>query len=265
MNEAAEFVGWRNSRGGGGGGGGGGSCNGDIIPATLRFTKAFEAFSAAIKEISSSQKKSVLSSATRDTYQSIQQNSFFPTFVLLTNVCVDLPLRFLANSAASHVTNLGSKLLWNSQCYASFFVDPEISNGLYKMIIESDGQYNGNCHVLGLAVKNLISTKAKSNFDDAGGCFICDDRIGCGGSTLVSNKFYQNGKVTLGLELDADKHVAYFFVNDKQVPCCVTNVPAVYFGVTGYYSGLAIELKSFTKLSAPSVSSSLSCTQYGWK
>lgn len=74
---------------------------------------------------------------------------------------------------------------------------------------------------------------------------------------IVERKWSSGDKVTLEMELDADKHVLFFFVNKIQLPLCIVNVPAgVHFEVTGYYGGLSVELRSLVKLTAPTVNTS---------
>lgn len=288
MNEAAEFAVWRQSQpseaaeeeseAGGGGGSGKGMVRkdggGESSIAAVRFTKTFAAFADILKVISLNKPRSILTFAAERMYLTIQQNKFFPTFVTLTSEkqeAVNLPLRFLANTAVSHVTVSGSKLSPKSDGNATFFVDPEINKGLYKIVIECQGNpSHTNFYILfGLAVKSLLGSLANKNLEGqaSGTCSLYQSSIYCGNTAVVSQDFYnKKSNVTLGLELDADKHVLYFFLNDVQLPHSITNIPpSVHFGVTMYRPPDIVELKSFTKLVKPTINPSLICTQYGWK
>lgn len=179
---------------------------------------------------------------------------------------LSLPLKFLVNSYA-RVANTGSKLIWNSDCEASFFVGPEMNKGCYKIVIEAQGKFTN--FRLGLAVKDILDKLKTACLDDAqaGSCLIWTGGIGCVNKDLFKGKVFSSpGWVTLGLELDADQHVLYFFVDERQIPHCVVGIPSsVHFGVSGRSKGLTIELTELSKLAKLSVSPSLVCAKYQWR
>lgn len=277
MNEAAEFAEWRSSgeRGGGGGGGGEAKKDDSSIPAA-RFVKAFEAFALVIKGISLVDKKSVLRSAAEVMYKSIQEKKFFPTLVTVSLVKpepekktnANFPLKFLPNPSASFVTNSGSKLTWNGQGHKSFFVEPDITRDIYKVVFECNGvSFGGNGPFLGLAASNRLDAIASSHLFVNGACMIWNSYISINGKNIVNHNFFpSSGKATIGLELDADKHVLYFFVNNTQIPYTVTKVASsVHFGVSDYTTGNSIEIKSLAKLTTPSINAYMACNQIGWE
>lgn len=284
MNEAAEFVGWR--YGGKDGSRSEKSEGGDaiVVPAVL-FLRAFEAFSTAVKNLSLDTGKLFLSAGAERVYQTIQQNKFFPTFaspLLLAAItpksglgalaAEDLVSKFLPNEfSSSAVTMTDNKLTWQSQAIHTFAVDLEIAKGIYKICVEckygirlSSGYFG-----FGVATKEALNSLRKGCMDSYKGvCSIDSAGIHCGGSfASQSSLFKDSGNVSLALELDADNHALYFFVNEKQIPHCVVNVPSpVQFAIQGGYSGaFTVDLKSLQKMSAPSIDSSLSCAMYLWK
>lgn len=286
LNEAVEFVGWRQAQGqiapsGRVGGSGEGKGRGEnTIGSSLRFSKAFETFANVIKEISLTKKRGVLNFAAERVYLSIQENKFFPTFASFTSMQAepekpkntDLAMKFLPNSVSGgNVTNSGNKLVWNANVYYVFFVDPEISEGHYKITIAFNKNSGSSVwFTFGLAIKGLMGTLAGTHLvsQSSGSCCLhSNGYIYCGNKNVVNTGcFSQPNEANLGLELNADKHVLYFFVNGMQIPHCVVNVPpSVYFGFGGCSQNTSAELKSFTKLAAPSVDPSQTCTQYSWK
>lgn len=280
MNEAAEFAGWRElqpqpqGKSTGGGGGGGGVSNnggGDASVATIpvvRFTEAFEAFANVIKKISLDKKKLFLSAGAERIYNSIQEKKFFPSSAspITLSLKENLPLRFLNKLNPSHVINEGHRLYWKScNGYNSFYVEPEIVEGIYKIALEGNN-YDGWIE-FGLSEAKALN-KALSNplCYCEGVCHIRPSYIYCGAKSYNVNSFSNSGKVTLTMELDANKHVLYFSPNETQIPYCVINVPkSVYFVVCACNSNSAIELKSFARLPVPSISSSMKCTEYAWQ
>lgn len=291
MNEAAEFVAWRKTQpeaaqsnadscgsGGAGGRGGNGKKNGkeddgidasSLIPAD-QFIRAFENFTESVKILSQAKKRRVLAGGAAEIYARIQEKKFFPTFVAIggSKEPEKLPLNFINNSSFNHVTNSKGRLYWNSPQWATFFVDQEMNEGLYNVSMEVNGQTGGG-EGIGLAIKTLLNSFSGSYLATMNGtCCLQYGHLYCGTTSVTSSSFCMsgNGKVTLGLELNANKHILYFFVNGAQIPHCVINVPtSVYFGYTGYYAGLSVELKSLTKLTAPSIDPSTTCTSYAWR
>lgn len=269
MNEAVEFVGWRSTLVPPAGkkeekqkGDGEGSED-DLTISVSRFSNAFSAFADVVKGISQTKKRSSLAIVTEKISVYIQENRFFPTFTLLHPKST-----FLANSVST-VVNLGDKLVWTGDSYNVFFVNPEINEGIYKIVV--NGQQNNSSQLwmcLGLALKSLLPTLATTYFHalGSGTCCLHPEGVFIGKTQPCTVKnFPRTGKVTLGLELDANRHILHFFVNNAQVPYCVTNVPpSVHFGVGSYNLGGSFELKSFVRLFTPSVNPSLTCTQYTW-
>lgn len=286
LSQAAEFVGWRQTQGkrtreGGGGGGEGGVVkekeddkDNTMIPSA-RFSKAFEAFSDCIKGISLMKKSGVLYLAAEKTYQSIQENKFFPTFVSISSSEIlekdspeNFPLKFMESLNSGYVTISGSKLTFNGG-WSTCVVDLEMNKGIYKTSVECVGhQQQGGAEGFGLVIKSLLQSIYKTYLYSlsSGTCLLRYSILYCASSQVVSTSFFpMEGTTTLSLELDADKHILYFFVNGVQIPHCVINVPgSVYFAFTGYQK-LVVQLKTLTKLSAPTINPSMSCSQYGWR
>lgn len=108
----------------------------------------------------------------------------------------------------------------------------------------------------GVAAKPHLNNLASSYMQFPGMCSLWYGYLCCGSDTVHRETFFNmemNNKV--GLEIDGDKHTLHFFVNENQIPFCVSGVPSdVYFG-----------LKSLVKLSAPSASAAIVCRTFGWK
>lgn len=280
MSEAAEYVVWRQtkSRSVSQSQGGKSSYGGSAEISVMRFSKAFEDFAEVIKGISLAKNRTALGCTAKEVYGFIQEKCFFPTQIspslksssLENQEPINFSLKFLANSVASYVTNSGNKLHWNSGSRATFFVDPEMNDGLYRISVVFERNSSTSAAGIGLSVKENFSKLASMylRYISSGTCCMIYSGVYCGDSCVSGDNslFLSTGKVVLGLELDANKHVLYFFVDEKQIPYCVVNVPpSVYFGVSAECTNFNIELKSLAKLTVLSINPNLSCAQYNWK
>lgn len=262
MNEAVEFVAWRQSQKDPPT-----PSEGKVVESvemSARFIKAFEAFSSVIKDISLVQKMGAFYSTGKQIYHSILEKSFFPTFVQL-GFAGKLPMQFVTDSSNKNcVTIVGTKITWNNTGEFWGIMDEEIKEGIYSLVVEG----NGNLGYFG------IGLAAKSRLGDHHGCYLMQkpdtccvqhDGIFIGTKNCYSNSFYSSGKITLALEYNGDAHTAYFFVNGAQIQHSVANVPAsVYATFCGTCQGLTAEVKSFERLSTPTISKGLQCATYSW-
>lgn len=92
-----------------------------------------------------------------------------------------------------------------------------------------------------------------------------DSRIYCGSSYVVSDLPYYPSGTIISLEVDMSKKGVFFFVDKKQLPYYVRNVPEVVVFALSGYNTISYEIKSFQKLSNPSINPSLKCTEFDWK
>lgn len=185
--------------------------------------------------------------------------------LILSARSIDLPLQFLPNPNASNVIVSGSRLVWISDGRRSFFADPPMGEGIYNMSLECIGGWNWL--EFGLVLKELINNLSCAYLNVSGACSLYRDRLFCGVDKVAEKEFFcGSGKLVMSLELDANQHVLYFFVNSKQIPYLITDVPPhVHFAVSNYYRGVSVELKSLSRLAAPSVNASLVCTSFKWR
>lgn len=152
--------------------------------------------------------------------------------------------------------------------YKTFFIKQELGKGIFKATIEANGNFDGG-FMFGVVHKSLLNSFFNTYLCSVAinTCSLFHNCIYCGNWGAQTGTFFpSSGEVTLSLELDGNKHILFFFVNKKQLPHSVTNVPPlVYFGVSGYQQFLNIKLKSVVRLASPSIKRSLSCSKIAWR
>lgn len=234
------------------------------------FGSIVSGFSFANKAVSSSSSPSSLSSSPPPLFTSSSSSpplstsssfsppssSYVSSLSKLKGKVSNLSLRFVSNVliGPAFVKNTGSRLKWNSSGAATFFVDPEIVSGIYKIAVEIKGDEFIGLY-FGLAATSLMSQLTDSWLGSvSGSCGVNFNGIRSGGDWIVWEEvFPSEGTVNVALELDAnDPHRLSLFVEGKQIPHCVGNVPErVHFGISGRYSPLSVELKYFARLITP--------------
>lgn len=147
------------------------------------------------------------------------------------------------------------------------FIGSEMTDGLHQMTVETCG-YSIK---FGLALKSLLPTVATSIIYNlsSGTCCICYHGIYCGNEEKIKGSFFHcSNKTTITLEIDANSHILYFFVNGEQVPHCIVSVPSsVLFAVCAnlFTENSSVYVTSVRKLVASTIVKSLSCSKHSWK
>lgn len=155
---------------------------------------------------------------------------------------------------------------WSTSFGTAFWaiLDESVNRGVYRLILQCKG--NLSSLMFGLLSQSLISrydcTSHLCNYP--GACCIRHDALVVGGTFVFIGYLYaSSGTVMLALELDADAHLAYFFVNGKQIPHVVTSIPpSVHFAFTNYVAGVTVSVKTFGRFSA--FNSAMWYTKYQW-
>lgn len=196
---------------------------------------------------------------------------------------VGLSFTLLPDSFTFDVYTTERKLTFSTFCssHRTYFIDKEIKEGVWRCDFEASGKNYGSGHFFGLATKavvwQIISMclgKTKDSCMFAYCCLYIN-----GQEILVSpDLFPTNGANTITLELNMGPYgsagvdgnengdgILFITVNGKQGPCCITEVPpSVYMGFSGHASTV-VEIKSFRRLRAPSIESSLAYAAFPWR
>lgn len=267
LNEAVMFSQWSDS------------VKKDIDSKTQssRFLVVYGEFAKVIKELNNGE-MTVLNFTAKEVDNLISNGKFFPTqksFSLFSGASSSpsssAPSSFtiLANPSASGIEIVGKKFNFSSSSGRySFFIDKAISSGVWKGEFEVDDS-GGYTPYFGLASSSVISQLNSTYIGSAANSSMFHQSgLHGGGVALASGTIYaSSAKFTLAMELNADANpkTLYVFVDGVQKPFCIRNVPSsVYMGFSGC-GKTVVEVKSFERLSAPTVSASVTCQQAEWK
>lgn len=176
---------------------------------------------------------------------------------------------FLPNDYIKGVIITKKKFTFTLFISLTFFIDKEISKGIWMGEFEASGTNYGNGHLFGLACKNAIpELKDKYLGYNFGSCSFAYDHAYVGTRYLgISKLFPPRGKNTITLELNANTQpkTLHVFVNGVQKPYCITNVPgSVYMGFTGC-KGTIVEARGLRRLVTSLVDPSLNTEACPWQ
>lgn len=146
-------------------------------------------------------------------------------------------------------------------------------NGGSEVLIEQDLS-SARIYSLEVSFKGSIfaglSMKAL-RLKSKGTCMIFFNGIFVGASLVARNQSFwrMGGAGTLCLQLDQSTHTLHFFVDQKQVPFCVTSIPSnVYFTISSQgFENTWMEVRSLYSVPASTDVSSrarLPCTEFMW-
>lgn len=155
----------------------------------------------------------------------------------------------------------------------TIFIKQDLSSAKIFLL---DLSVSGNSPLFGLAVKSAFPSLHSQGLDSRDGtCFLYSGGIYVGSQSCmecVNHPLWNTTSpaVSVRLELNQITHTLYFFVEGKQVPHCVTNIPLdVLFSMFGEYSNSSIEVRSLRSMSvSPTTATTAAgtvCKPYPWR
>lgn len=241
----------------------------DILAASLPLLMPLHALvleNIRLKEdVARLERESAIIKTSTTTAASSKTTETSSTAASIPNLCQNFPVVFLPRGNCAAVTNTGSKLFWSGDLWNTFYVDPAIAEGIYSFSI--DCVLKGIKHEFGVCEKGSLNLKLnEQSLMGAGACCTYNGKMYVGKTILPFQCLVWKRRVTLTLELNADRHTLYYVVNGVQAPFVVSNVPSqVHFAVSGGDVGFTIELNSIRKLTSPSINVALASTILSWK
>lgn len=178
---------------------------------------------------------------------------------------------FLPNPKAPWITQSdhGGVLDWARDAFGWFFAGTKVDEedeGVFKISIACEGMltFLG----FGVAPNGLVGSDVAEATTEMpfGCCGLKCDGIYYGTKELAKGNFFKcASEVELDLELDADRNLMHFFVNGRQIPNCVRDVPIpAFFMVVNHRYEIKVSMKSFQKLIQPTANPSMKCTIHNW-
>lgn len=261
MNEAAEFVGWRQSQGEGGAGGG--KEKEGKIPA-IRFSEAFEAFGEVMKKIATDKRKFLLSAGAKQVCQSIKEKNFFPTFDLSLSEQQAPSLK--ARTEMPACINYGNSSPRNGKVMTlnggSVYFCTSYSVGIFKINLKIN-LYGNTLYVGffpqtrfdGLCMCSHIHPGSSSGFS-----FCSNGNLYFNGTNKSGNSVFTSSNTFISIELNFAERTAHLFINNTQQPSYFARIhPLVFPSLLGS-SNTQVEFVSEERLPVPTVVKSKSPT-----
>lgn len=194
-------------------------------------------------------------------------------FFLHKKIYENLTLAFLPNSAlGENVAIVGNEIKKSDSESYNFILDTVLDHGLFKIVLnyECDVTFT-SCFCCGLVHKSSISHRFHSRPSGKSGyCVVFFNGIECGDKSVHFARLYEpTENHTLALELNTEKTgkggIMHIYVDDKQIPCAITEIPSsVHFYFNMEFENRA-EVVSFQQLSTPTTNHSLRCSEYKWR
>lgn len=178
-------------------------------------------------------------------------------------------ITFIPNESAKGVVIGENIVTFTRPEMYCIFIDKMLSKGICKLEAICTFPRGVDYIRIGIAAKALVNVLKEDNFYhfNSTSCIFGNDEgsyVCVGKDQSTSTYIPVPTKTKIGLEVNANKHTLDFFINDKQIPFHVINVPNdVYFGICGCGDHYAYKL-TLLELSYSSIDKSLKCRDYVW-
>lgn len=176
----------------------------------------------------------------------------------------NLLVNFVDNDAfpKNIVTIEKNRCYWSELGWYQCILNKEIKKGIYKTIVEFQGDDFRACHA-GIISKSHLDQSGPLHWN-VGTCCIGPNFSYFGSSYCVSESLFPAQEQALvGVEVNMDIHTVYFFANSKQIAHCVRKVPSsVYFMFDNKKRDVLLTVVSFQKLVVSSVDRTVNCKEH---